>query len=206
MWDLVTPRLRAHEVLTPALPGHLGGPSLPKAITPTTMVEAVERALDEAGFEAPYVVGNSLGGYVALQLAARGRARAVTAFAPAGGWGDEAGKHETLGLHALPTLSTIVSDPSRLSAQTVADVMTAAARCVEAPRMIEFAAGNDWPLDPILCPLRFVWGTADQLLPWPSAAARYRRQMAHADWVVLDGVGHCPQLELPLETAELILT
>ena len=27
----------------------------------------------------------------------------------------------------------------------------------------------------------------------------------HADWVELDGVGHCPQLDVPLETAELIL-
>jgi hypothetical protein len=32
-----------------------------------------------------------------------------------------------------------------------------------------------------------VWGTADALLPLPSAAAR------------------CPQLDVPLETAELIL-
>jgi pimeloyl-ACP methyl ester carboxylesterase len=27
----------------------------------------------------------------------------------------------------------------------------------------------------------------------------------HADWVVLDGVGHCPQLDVPLETVQLIL-
>jgi pimeloyl-ACP methyl ester carboxylesterase len=31
-------------------------------------------------------VGNSLGGYVALRLAARGRASSVVAFAPAGRW------------------------------------------------------------------------------------------------------------------------
>jgi pimeloyl-ACP methyl ester carboxylesterase len=28
---------------------------------------------------------------------------------------------------------------------------------------------------------------------------------AHADWVELDGIGHCPQLDAPLETAQLIL-
>ena len=45
----------------------------------------------KAGFETAHLAGNSLGGYVALQLAARGRARSVVAFAPAGGWarGDE---------------------------------------------------------------------------------------------------------------------
>lgn len=39
-----------------------------------------------------------------------------------------------------------------------------------------------------------------------SAAARFRDEwLPHADWVVLDGVGHCPQLDVPLEAAELIV-
>jgi pimeloyl-ACP methyl ester carboxylesterase len=29
--------------------------------------------------------------------------------------------------------------------------------------------------------------------------------LPRADWAALDGVGHCPQLDVPLETAELIL-
>ena len=29
--------------------------------------------------------------------------------------------------------------------------------------------------------------------------------LPHADWVELDGIGHCPQLDVPLETAQLIL-
>ena len=54
--------------------------------------------------------------------------------------------------------------------------------------------------------MRIVWGSEDKLLPWPSAAARYRYDwLPHADWVELDGVGHCPQLDVPLETAQLIL-
>lgn len=40
----------------------------------------------------------------------------------------------------------------------------------------------------------------------PTAAARYRDSWPpQADWVVLDGIGHCPQLDTPLETAQLIL-
>jgi pimeloyl-ACP methyl ester carboxylesterase len=55
-------------------------------------------------------------------------------------------------------------------------------------------------------PVRVVWGTADRLLAWPSAAVRLRRDwLLHAEWVVLDGVGHCPQLDVPLETAQLVL-
>jgi pimeloyl-ACP methyl ester carboxylesterase len=50
--------------------------------------------MDEAGFPTAHIVGNSLGGYVVLQLAARSRAETVVALAPAGGWaeGDESFK------------------------------------------------------------------------------------------------------------------
>jgi len=57
----------------------------------------------------------------------------------------------------------------------------------------------------VTCPLRIVWGTADRLLPWPRAAAGYRQAFPNADWVVLDGVGHCPQLDVPAEAAQLII-
>ena len=53
--------------------------------------------------------------------------------------------------------------------------------------------------------MRIMWGTDDRILPWPRAAARHRDRRPHADWAELDGVGHLPQLDVPLETAELIL-
>src|SRR5436190_14257494 len=85
-WELVLPRLeRAHDVLAPTLPGHAGGPPLGE-LTRDTLADGIERAMDEAGFATAHIVGNSLGGYVALQLAARGRARTVVALAPGGGW------------------------------------------------------------------------------------------------------------------------
>ena len=41
--------------------------------------------MDDARFETAHVRGNSLGGYLALRLAQRGRADSVVALAPAGG-------------------------------------------------------------------------------------------------------------------------
>jgi pimeloyl-ACP methyl ester carboxylesterase len=73
--------------------------------------------------------------------------------------------------------------------------------------MNDHVRSNGWPLDPerVTCPVRIVWGTADRILAWPRTAERYRAMFPHADWVELDGVGHGPQLDVPLEAAELIL-
>src|SRR5436190_23592370 len=96
-----------------------------------------------------------------------------------------------------------------IPAELLAHQISGAASCTGALAMIEFALrGGAYDLDAerIDCPVRVVWGTEDRLLPWPSAAARFRDEwLPHADWVQLDGVGHCPQLDVPLETAQLIL-
>jgi pimeloyl-ACP methyl ester carboxylesterase len=232
-WELVLPALeRRHDVLAPTLPGHAGGPPLGNGdVTASVLADAVERAMDDAGFATAHIAGNSLGGYVALHLAARGRARSVVAFAPAGGWavGDESWR-ETLAFfatmdelvkRAAPHADAILASPEgrrqatqqitvnheHLSVELLAHLMRGAAAC-ETQRIIERALLEGYHLDAerVTCPVRIVWGTEDRLLAWPSSAARFRRDwLPHADWVELDGVGHCPQLDVPLEAAQLIL-
>jgi pimeloyl-ACP methyl ester carboxylesterase len=49
--------------------------------------------------------------------------------------------------------------------------------------------------------VRIVWGTADKLLRSPQTAARYRKELPQADWVLLDGIGHCPHVAVgPVQT------
>jgi pimeloyl-ACP methyl ester carboxylesterase len=232
-WELVLPMLeRHHDVLAPTLPGHAGGPPLAPDAGADAVVDAIGRAMDEAGFATAHLVGNSLGGYAALRLAARGRARSVVALAPAGGWavGDDSFR-ETLAHfltmdelladaapHADAIVSTpegrrratmhMVSDGEHLPPELLAHMMRGAAACDAVRPLVDAALRTGWPLDPerIECPVRVVWGTADRILEWPSTAARYREAwLPHADWVELDDVGHCPQLDVPLETAQLIL-
>jgi pimeloyl-ACP methyl ester carboxylesterase len=223
-WELVLPALeRRHEVLALTLPGHAGGP--PLADDP---VGSVERLLDDAGLGAAHLVGNSLGGWLALQLAARGRARTVVALAPAGGWAGEPPRalfrfqrelHAQMKAAAPHAPRLLATDAGRrraterltvryehIPAELLAHQALGGA-VAGAAAMLATAERTDWTLDAerIACPVRIVWGTEDRLLPWPSAAARYRRSLPHADWVVLDDVGHSPQLDVPLETAELIL-
>ena len=229
-WELALPALeREHEVLTPTLVGHLGGPPVAGDLNADVLADGVERAMDEAGLETAHVAGNSLGGYLALKLAERGRARSVVALAPAGGWLDE-GWRATLELQArmheqtkaaAPRADAILATPEgrrratayitvrydHIPVELLKHQLLGVAACSAVHPLIASARRNGWPLDPerVTCPLRIVWGAEDRLLPWPTAAERHRAAFPHADWVVLDGVGHCPQLDVPLETAQLIL-
>jgi pimeloyl-ACP methyl ester carboxylesterase len=232
-WELVLPLLeREREVLAPTLAGHAGGPPIDGEVSDAAVADAVERAMDEVGWETAHLVGNSLGGYVALQLAARGRARSVVALAPAGGWAEgDSGIADTLAYFttmqrllrdAAPHAEAIVATPEgrrratlstterfeHLPAELLAHQIRGAAACTVAYPLVDYARREGWRLDAarIDCPVRVAWGTEDKLLRWPSAAVRYRDEwVPQAEWVVLDGVGHCPQLDVPLETAELIL-
>ena len=233
IWELVLPTLeRHHDVLAPTLPGHAGGPPLQHPVDAAQILDAIERAMDEAGFETAHIAGNSLGGYAALRLAARGRAESVVAFAPAGGWarGDPS-MEETLRFqaamhaevkaaapHAEALLASaegrrnatrlIATNFEHIPAELLVHQMLGVASCGGALPMIENALREGYGLDAgeITCPVRIVWGTDDKLLPWPSAAERYRHDwLPHADWVELEGVGHCPPLDVPLEAAQLIV-
>src|SRR5687768_10823515 len=85
VWELVLPALeRRHDVLALTLAGHAGGPPIKGPLTGESLPDAVERAMDAAGFETAHLVGNSLGGYVALQLAGA-RARWWRSRRPAAG-------------------------------------------------------------------------------------------------------------------------
>lgn len=232
-WELVLPALeRRHDVLAPTLPGHAGGPRPEPVIGVSEAVDAIERVMDEAGFASAHVVGNSLGGFLALQLAVRGRARSVVALAPAGGWAkDDPLFGETIVGHftsmqelaraAAPYADSIVATAAgrrratefittnfeHIPAELIAHQICGVAACDEVGPALEIAVRDGWNLDAerIACPVRVVWGTDDQVLPWPSAANRFREEwLPHADWVILDHVGHCPQLDVPLEIAELI--
>ena len=231
-WELVLPALeRRHEVLAPTLPGHAGGPPLATERTTAALLDALEWMLDDAGFATAHIVGNSLGGYLALRLAARGRADSVVALAPAGGWARDDSFGATLDRFATmqeelrmlaPHADAIVSTPEgrrratsltavnfeHIPPELIAHQICGVAACDAVGPLIDVARRDGWSLDAerVRCPVRVVWGTADRLLNWPSTAVRYREDwLPRADWVVLDGVGHAPQLDVPLETAQLIL-
>ena len=231
-WRPVIERLPQYDVLAVSMPGHYGGPGLSLRARFDDLVDHLEAEMDRHGWDTAHVVGNSLGGYLALHLAMRGRARSVVALAPAGGWleGDSSFldtldyfvEMQELLRFAAPRAEEILATPEgprratlhtsvnyeHIPLELLAHQMRGAANCTAVMPLIASAREHGWSIDAerITCPVRVVWGDQDRLLRWPGAAARYRTKwLPAADWVELEGVGHAPQLDVPLEASELIL-
>ncbi len=86
VWALLTSR---RDVIAVDLPGFGASPALADGVlpTPAALAGVLARFLSDLGIAAAHLVGNSLGGWIALELAVLGRARSVTALSPAGLWG-----------------------------------------------------------------------------------------------------------------------
>src|SRR5690348_1662742 len=94
MWGNVVPLLEDdYEVFALTAAGHRGGRPVRPGTSVRDLVDDAERSLDELGLDRPHLVGNSLGGWIALELARRGRASSVCALSPAGCWDVASGEH-----------------------------------------------------------------------------------------------------------------
>src|SRR3954454_259025 len=86
-WKPVIEAVRGErDVIALDLPGFGGSPTLPIGVEPNArgLADAVADFLLSLGVEKPVVGGNSLGGWVGLELARRGHARSVVGVSPAG--------------------------------------------------------------------------------------------------------------------------
>jgi len=231
-----TPLLAAleqqHDVLAPTLLGHRGGPEylVGSPATPAAMADALERDMDAVGVARAHLVGNSLGGWLALELAVRGRALSTTALAPAGGWtprGPEARRlgrmfrhndrvAKALGPRAAQlmrrrrfravALRSVAVRPADVPAGLAVEMTVAAADCViSRPLLAHLAVAGFGQLGAIDSPVQIVWGTKDRILRWPGYAERFRRMIPRARWIELPGLGHCPMLDDAQLTTDTIL-
>jgi len=73
-WQEVTPLLAAdYDVHTPTAAGHRGGPpALRRPATISDTIDAAQRYLDDHDLDRPHLAGNSMGGWIAVELARDG--------------------------------------------------------------------------------------------------------------------------------------
>ena len=224
-WDALVPLLRDDfELIVPTLVGHRGGPEVPSPVGRPidALVDGLEHALDTAGVDRAHVVGNSLGGWLAFELAARGRALSVLALSPGSGWeGDEVprdvvrrfarthrvaplGSRLAEKLAARPglrkiALRDVVAHPERVRPANAAELIRGAADCAMYEPYVEAAQEGDFrtDLDRLDVPVRIAWGTRDRTLPFKTCSAHFRSMLPDADWVDLPDCGHLPQHDDP---------
>jgi pimeloyl-ACP methyl ester carboxylesterase len=226
MWQPVLETLqRGHDVLAVNLAGHVGGPELERgaAVSVGALVDAVEQDMDAAGFETAHIVGNSLGGWIALELARRGRARSVIGISPAGGW--EAGtraekrlrtlfqRNHRMSKRVLPRLDKLMRRPrlrrmmlwqiaahgDRMPAAVAAQMVRDSVDCSIYFELMDgiMSEGPPKSLDGITVPVALVWGTRDRILPPKRYSRRLRQMLPQAEWIELQGLGHVPMSDDP---------
>jgi pimeloyl-ACP methyl ester carboxylesterase len=229
-WAPVIALLAAgHDVLAIDLPGFGESPPLPWAVPRTVpaLVDAVERQLDALGLDTVHVAGNSMGGWIALELARRGRANSVVAISPAGLGTPAENRRSRLTLLALravarglasvadpvcrpASLRTLVcgltcARPWRLDAGEAAYALRALAA---APG---FRATLDWlfshnaeGIEAISVPVTVLWGARDAILS-PRQADRFKAAIPDCELHRLAGLGHIPMSDDPPLIARSIL-
>jgi pimeloyl-ACP methyl ester carboxylesterase len=222
VWDPVLDLLAPdRDVIALDLPGFGGSPALDGGSppTPAALAASVHDFLTgDLGLDRPHVAGNSLGGWVALELALADRARSVTAVAPAGLWARALGPRPTPGytfaraaLPALPlllasrrarrlALAATVAHPDRVPPRDAVHLVQAYASASGYVAVNEaMRAGRFTALDRIRVPLTLAWPDHDRLV------ARPPRLPPHARNVVLRDCGHLPMWDDPAQVAALLL-
>lgn len=230
-WSDVIPLLsQAHRVHTPTALGHRGGAPAParRPVTLGDMVDDAERILDDLGLDRPHLAGNSMGGWMSIELARRGRAASVCALSPAGMWsiGSASQDHAVARLRREVAL-TRVSRPiaplalklaavRRIAMRDIAwraDRLTPAAALTAADDLLGCAVTVDLlgtrehlePLDPVPCPITVAWGQHDRIFPVDVNGAIARDRIPQATFTVLARVGHVPMIDDPALVADTII-
>jgi pimeloyl-ACP methyl ester carboxylesterase len=234
LWRTAIPLLEPQrDVLAVTLDGHFGGTPIPPGTEASveTLARGVERDMDAAGFETAHVAGGSLGGWVALELGRRGRARSVVAIAPAGGWERGSLEFRTVEwtywvlvassrvlarrprlLATRPRLRRLAAwhhfaHPERMSPADFAYMIAGAAG------FDSLAAGLAWNreyggargLEEIRCPVLLAFPEKDRILPRRRYGERLVAAIRHAEVLDLPGVGHGAMVDDPELVAGTIL-
>jgi pimeloyl-ACP methyl ester carboxylesterase len=227
-WKPMLPALeRRFDVLAVDLPGFGHSEPLPAGTDPTAeaLADAVERQMLGAGFDSAHLAGNSLGGWISLELARRGRARTVTAISPAGlqharekDWGAGILRGMRWLAGHLPAPEPLLRNPftrSLLAGPSVArpwrydpDLL------IEATEL--FANNPGFPatlphtfhaqprgLTTLDVPVLILWGDLDLIL-LPRQGRRFERLIPGAELRYVRAAGHVPMTDVPELLADAI--
>jgi pimeloyl-ACP methyl ester carboxylesterase len=232
-WSPVLPYLEPHhEVIVPTLHGHAGGPDLdPETpVSVQALADGIEDELDRLGLQKVHIAGNSLGGWIGIELARRGRAQSLVLLSPAGAWRSPRriqltahGVRFSLGALARYSSRAEAIAERRLLHWALLAGQVAHPHRVPRESLVTYihASGQSPVVDPLLrvlhlrpvdplptdrdYPVRLVWAERDLVLPFKHFGSPMLERLPGAELIRLSGVGHVPMSDDPARVAELIL-
>jgi pimeloyl-ACP methyl ester carboxylesterase len=227
-WKPMLPLLEERfDVLAVDLPGFGYSAPLPASLscTPEALADAVEDEMARAGFDSAHLAGNSLGGWIALELARRGRARTVTALSPAGlqharekAWGANILRGMRWAARNVPAPQALIRNPvTRTLCAGPASVRHWRKDPDELTEELELFASNPGfdaalphtfhaqprGLTTLDVPVLILWGTMDVIL-LPRQGRRFERLIPGSELRYIRGIGHVPMSDAPEELADAI--
>jgi pimeloyl-ACP methyl ester carboxylesterase len=231
VWNPILGQLaRRYHITVVDLPGHGESPALKPGLTasPQGIAHSIHHLLDTLRLTRVHLAGHSLGGWIALELAAAGRARSVTALAPAGFWSvprrcrggatninrllarATASKHETLTAHPLTRTFgfwSVSATPWRLA---TADAYAAAQAMAQTQGydaahngVLHRRFDRSHAIDTDSTPVTIAWGDSDRILPRKSCQDHQLAPLG-SRCVTLRHCGHVPMWDAPKQTIHLI--
>ncbi|MFE6361549.1 alpha/beta fold hydrolase [Streptomyces sp. NPDC057806] len=229
-WEPVVGLLTArHEVLAVDLPGFGDSPALAADVRPTAreLAGAVGRFMDARGIETAHVAGNSLGGWVGLELALSGRVRTLSLISPAGLWRGTTPFTTRLLLRSCRRAAPWLAGPAAPLLRTAASRTALLAGIYGRPARVPYAharaAARDMARAPgfeatwravsttrftggrgIGVPVRVAFGSRDAVLR--AGQARFLDELPEGTVAhVLPRCGHLPMHDAPEAVARFIL-
>ncbi len=219
---VITQLSKNFSVITVDLPGHGQSPFDPsQAMDPHSLGRLIFDTIESTyGIHEFHVAGNSLGGWIALEMAADQprRIKSLIGLAPAGLWLTPASGRlpsEARSYYLAKVLkpflkiglrsqllrkigfSSVSPQWQELSYQICYDASFAMATCTgyfpawDGMLTKRFEARIDAQV-----PVTILFGDTDNTLPYPASQERSLAP-AHCNWVVLDSCGHAPMWDYP---------
>lgn len=228
-WRPQLPRVAAErDVIAIDLPGFGSSPMPPPGTPPgiASLTRLVAEFLDSIGVEKPHAAGNSLGGWISLELAKQGRALSATGLSPAGfhnGW-ERLFQRTSLAFARRAArliapradrlmkaragralFAQFFAKPTRIPAEEMAANVRATASApwfdetLHAITEERFSGGEQ-----ITVPVTIAWGQRDRLL-LPRQARRAQSAIPSARVILLRDCGHIPTFDDPEQVARVLL-